>query len=217
MIMRLYLVPLWLRFWHWANALCFLALLLTGISLHFGSVKTPLIPFELAQTIHNVAGISMAVLWVLLVLFNALTGNWRQFIPNLKTFLPRLLKQQMFYGIDIFKGADHPFPKTKEAKFNPLQQVTYLCVVYGLLPILILTGMLFLFPEYAPDQIFGMGGLWPIAVTHYLIGLFLSAFLVVHVYMITIGETLLSELKMMITGWHEEHEAEPKQTEKDHV
>jgi thiosulfate reductase cytochrome b subunit len=32
---RIYLLPVWIRLWHWANALLIITLAITGISLHF--------------------------------------------------------------------------------------------------------------------------------------------------------------------------------------
>jgi thiosulfate reductase cytochrome b subunit len=199
---RSYVVPLWLRLWHWTNALLFLTLLVTGVSLHFATPESPLIPFAAARTVHNVAGIALSILYAALIVANAFTGNGRQFLPRPSGFAERLKRQQAFYASGIFKGEARPFPMTPERKFNPLQQIAYLAVVYGAMPVLIASGFLFMFPELAPDRLLGMGGLWPIAVVHYLIGLFLTVFLIGHVYMATAGETVLSEIKMMITGWH---------------
>ena len=38
---RFYLSPLWLRLWHWLNALCFLVLIATGLSMHFSDLERP--------------------------------------------------------------------------------------------------------------------------------------------------------------------------------
>ncbi len=81
---------------------------------------------------------------------------------------------------------------------------------------LIVSGFLFMFPEYLPDRLFGMGGVWPIAVIHYLLAVLLTVFLVGHVYMATVGETVLSDIKMMITGWHNSHTVhEPEEMSDD--
>jgi thiosulfate reductase cytochrome b subunit len=202
---RTYMIPLWLRLWHWTNALLFLVLLVTGVSLHFATPEMPLIPFATARSLHNIAGIAISILYLPLIAANVFTGNGRQYLPRLKGFPGRLKRQQTFYARGIFKGEPHPFPMTPATKFNPLQQITYLAVIYGAMPVLIISGFLFMFPEVLPDRLLGMGGLWPVAVLHYLIGLFLTVFLIGHIYMATIGETVLSDLKMMITGWHKAH------------
>ncbi|MGQ7116419.1 hypothetical protein ACUOFC_68670, partial [Escherichia sp. TWPC-MK] len=40
---------------------------------------------------------------------------------------------------------------TTQSKFNPLQQVAYVGVMYGLLPLLLLTGLLCLYPQAVGD------------------------------------------------------------------
>lgn len=50
-----------------------------------------------------------------------------------------------------YAGEEHPFPATTKSKFNPLQQVAYVGVMYGLLPLLLLTGLLCLYPQAVGD------------------------------------------------------------------
>jgi thiosulfate reductase cytochrome b subunit len=51
---------------------------------------------------------------------------------------------------------------------------------------------------------FGMDGLVPVAVLHYLVGIVIVTFMVAHIYLGTTGVKATSLFKMMITGWHEE-------------
>ncbi|MEO5367159.1 MAG: cytochrome b/b6 domain-containing protein [Magnetococcus sp. WYHC-3] len=203
---RVLMIPPWLRLWHWSNAACFLALIYSGSSLHFAGTALDgvLLDFANARKVHNVAGLTLAALYLFFLVQGVRSGNLRQYFPRLDaSWWQELWAVMGYYGGGIFKGAPHPFVPTPERKFNPLQQVTYLGVTLGGLPLLIASGVLFFFPEVFPDQILGMGGIWPLAVGHYLIAFFLTLFLVGHVYIITCGATLTSELKMMITGWHE--------------
>lgn len=50
-----------------------------------------------------------------------------------------------------YAGEEHPLPATTQSKFNPLQQVAYVGVMYGLLPLLLLTGLLCLYPQAVGD------------------------------------------------------------------
>jgi thiosulfate reductase cytochrome b subunit len=200
----LMLYPLWLRIWHWINALLFLILVASGISLHFaGPEMSFLIPFGTARSLHNVSGLLLAGGYVAYLIYNVRSNNIRHYIPVWKGLFDRMIVQSLYYGVGIFKGAHHPIPPTEKQKFNPLQQLTYLAVMYGALPALILTGILLLVPELAPDQVLGMGGVWPVAIAHYLIGVGLAAFLISHVYIITTGETLSHNLKKMFHGLEE--------------
>ncbi|MBF0178822.1 MAG: cytochrome b/b6 domain-containing protein [Magnetococcales bacterium] len=194
------LYPVWIRVWHWSNALSFLALLVTGVSLHFAEPGAPLIPFETARVVHNLFGILLGCGWLAFVIGNLWSRNGIHYRPRPQGLLVRLLIQGRFYGIGIFRGQPHPFPATRDAKFNPLQQVTYLMVMYGAMPLLILSGLAFFFDGLTPDRVLGMDGLWIAGVLHYLIGLFLTLFLIGHLYLATAGETLLGEFKKMVFG-----------------
>lgn len=52
----LYLYPVWVRLWHWTNALLFLILIASGVSMHFAGADW-LMSFATARVVHNVAGI----------------------------------------------------------------------------------------------------------------------------------------------------------------
>ncbi|MBF0379937.1 MAG: cytochrome b/b6 domain-containing protein, partial [Magnetococcales bacterium] len=122
-------------------------------------------------------------------------GNIVHYKMRFAGLLPRLIKQAMFYGVGIFKGEHHPFPSTPHCKFNPLQQVTYIFVMFIAMPGLIITGLLFFFPQLAPEQFLEMDGLWVVGVLHYLIGVFLVTFMIGHIYLATAGERVTSEFK----------------------
>ncbi|MBF0422451.1 MAG: cytochrome b/b6 domain-containing protein [Magnetococcales bacterium] len=210
---KVLLYPLWVRLWHWSNALFFILLLVSGISLHFADPHTPFIPFAMARVIHNLSGLCLTAGFLLFVVNNWRSGNSRHYRPVRRLWLNRIMKQADFYSRGIFLGKHHPFPPTWEQKFNPLQQLTYLVIMYLVLPTVIVTGFMLWVPEWAPNRILGMDGFWPAAVMHYLIAVALGIFFIGHVYLVTVGETLTSQLKKMVTGWedislHEENDHE---------
>ena len=49
------------------------------------------------------------------------------------------------------QGESHPFPASPRSKFNPLQQAAYVGVMYGLLPLLLISGLLSLYPTVVGD------------------------------------------------------------------
>ncbi|HYH19871.1 MAG TPA: cytochrome b/b6 domain-containing protein [Azospirillum sp.] len=200
---RIYLLPPWIRIWHWTNALLIITLTITGASVHFADPNLPMVPFELATQIHNIAGLALTAAYVFFVVANIVSGNWWQYVPKPQGFLTRCLRQMRFYAWGIFRGEPHPYPPTPEANFNALQQIVYWFVMYILMPLLLVTGLVFLWPEFAPKSVFGMDGLLPVAVLHYLVGLVIVAFMVAHIYLGTTGHTVTSLFRMMVTGWHE--------------
>jgi thiosulfate reductase cytochrome b subunit len=200
---HIYLLPLWIRLWHWANALLIITLTITGISLHFADPNLSLVEFSLAARIHDIAGISLVTVYALFVVANIVSGNWWQYVPKPPGVLERCRIQAKWYLMGIFKGEPHPYRVSEEANFNALQAISYWVIMYLIMPVMLLTGLIFLFPEFAPDRLFGFDGLLPVAILHYLTGAGIVIFMLVHIYLGTTGKTATSMYKTMVTGWHE--------------
>ncbi len=200
----LYLYPAWLRLWHWLNALLFLTLLVTGLSMHYSLHW--LVPFEVAVPVHNAAGMLLTGFWLAFVAGNLWGGNGKHYRIDLRTLPHDLMVQTRYYLHGIFVGAPHPFHVSAENKLNALQTLSYIGVMFGLMPILILSGWSFLFSTALPDTLFGVGTVWIVAMVHLTTSWMLALFLIVHIYIITTGETPTTNLKAMISGWHEGHE-----------
>jgi thiosulfate reductase cytochrome b subunit len=203
--MKMYLYPVWLRLWHWTNALFFIILIVSGISLHYSSTHSLLVPFKTAIAAHNAAGIALALTYLGFIAFNFATGNWRQYVPRLRGMVFRIIIQTRFYLSGIFNGDRHPFETTMKRKFNPLQQITYLGIMYVLMPVILASGLFMMFPQYAPVEVLGLGGIWPMATVHAAAGFFLSLFMFGHIYLATTGEKVSANFTAMFTGWHEHH------------
>ena len=199
---RTYLFPAWIRLWHWINAALIVVLGVTGLSLHYADPKLPLVDFELAVRIHNACGIALAFTYLVFLVANVVSGNGRHFFPRGPGFFAALWAQLRWYAWGSFTGAPHPHHPTADSPFNILQAVTYAGVMYGLMPVLIGSGLVFLYPELAPDQLFGFDGLLPIALLHYLAAMALLLFLLTHIYLGTTGRTLGQMFRAMVSGWH---------------
>jgi thiosulfate reductase cytochrome b subunit len=204
---KLYLYPVWLRAWHWLNALLFFASLVTGVSMHFALGW--LIPFDVAVPVHNVAGILLTVSWVAFLVGNVIGGNGKHYLVNIRALPMDLFRQVRYYVYGIFVNEPHPFHVSAEHKLNALQTLSYVGVMYGLVPLLIISGWAFLFSAELPETLFGIGTIWIVAMTHLLLAWMMLLFLVVHMYIITTGETPTTNIKAMITGWHRETTPEP--------
>lgn len=199
---REYLIAPWIRIWHWSNALLILILGITGMSVHFADPDLMLVEFSLAVRIHNIAGVTLIGAYLFFVVANIVSGNWWQFVPKPPGILQRLIKQALWYGIGVFKGEPHPHEPSKDEHFNVLQAVTYWNVMYLLMPVILISGLVYLYPEFAPDTLFGFDGLLPIALVHYLSAVAILLFMLSHIYLGTTGKTVGQMFRMMITGWH---------------
>ncbi len=193
---RVYLYKGFERFWHWAQAALIVFMLLTGFEIH-GTYK--LLGFERAVHLHTLAAWSLIGLWVFAIFWHLTTGEWRQYIPS----VDKLVAMSRFYAVGIFKGEPHPFKPTPARKHNPLQRLAYLFVLVVIGPLLWASGALLLF--YGDWPALGLAALplaW--AAWAHTAGAFLMlAFLIAHLYLITTGHRLTTQLKSMITGWEE--------------
>ncbi|MFP4369838.1 MAG: cytochrome b/b6 domain-containing protein [Candidatus Kapaibacterium sp.] len=203
---KLYLYPLWLRIWHWVNAIFFIILIATGISLYYADESEILVSFDLARLLHNISGVAATFLFLIYVIFNIKSKNYKYYIPKGPGLVERMFRQGHYYVYGVFKGEGHPFHPNKADKFNPLQKVTYFVVMFIMFPIVIISGWFMFFPEFAPEEVLGMGGVWPMAISHMVFGFLLSVFMFAHIYLATLGETVFSNFKSMFTGYHYVHE-----------
>ncbi len=202
---KIYLYPKWIRLWHTLNALMFLVLILTGISLHFASMEGSPISFELSMILHNICAIVLTFNYGIFLIGNTLTRNGMYYRKWRKNLWPKLWKQLYFYAIGFFKGDPHPFPVTKKQKFNPLQKVSYVFAMYVGMPLLIVSGIALMFPEKISITLFNISGLLFYSSLHIIVGFVLSIFLLIHLYTCTLGDKPGTLFKSMLTGYHEEH------------
>jgi thiosulfate reductase cytochrome b subunit len=200
----MYLYPKWIRAWHVLNAILFLVLIVTGISMQYTDKQNGIymVGFAMAVKWHNYAAFMLTVNYVVFILGNGLTANGRYYRIKRDTFLSDLMKQAKYYAFGMFKGEKHPFPVTMESKFNPLQKITYVLAMYLGMPLLIISGFVLLFPEVAFDKVMGVSGLVLNDVLHITTGFLLSVFMIIHIYTCTLGAKPTSLFRGMITGYH---------------
>lgn len=196
---KIYLYTRFERFWHWVQALLIVLLLVTGFEVH-GFYE--LLGFERAVKWHNYLGITWLVLFVFIVFWLLTTGEWKQYVPTTR----KLFEVLKYYSYGIFHGLPHPVQKCVDAKHNPLQRLTYLGLSAVLLPVQMVTGLLYWtynsWAEWGLDWL----SLEVLAVIHIIGAFLILSFLVVHVYMTTTGHSLTAHVAAMCTGWEEVEE-----------
>jgi len=202
---KIYLYPLLIRIWHLINALAIIFLIITGISLQYSDPLYPFMRFDLAVAIHNICGILLAFNYIIFIVGNIITGNSKHYIFRIKGYISKLMKQSYYYSIGIFKGEAPPFPINESNKFNPLQQFSYVVIMYLVLPILIISGFGLLFPEIVINQLQKTSGIFITDMLHIIGGFIVSIFLFVYIYFCTIGKKPFKNFKSIITGWHEDN------------
>ena len=187
------------RLWHWSSALLIISMIITGFEIH-GSFS--LLGFETAVNLHIIAAWTLIAFWFLGIFWHLVTGEWKQYVP---ASVNKLVAMMKYYAIDIFLGGGHPHYKTRRHKLNPLQRLAYLAIHVVILPLIVLTGLLYYFYPYWGE--IGLGGvsLASIALTHTALAFAVLAFLVVHLYLaLTTSREPLGYLKAMISGYEKE-------------
>jgi len=195
MKVKIHLYTRFERFWHWFQAFLIIFLLVTGFEVH-GSLK--LFGYADACRWHNLAGWTLLSLAAFAIFWHLTTGHWRHYQP---TFY-NLKKIANSYVFGMMRGESHPFHKTPERKLNPLQALSYLFLKVVMLPLQLLSGLLY---YYYNDWInWGLTmRLDGVALLHTAMAFILLLFLVVHIYLTTTGGSLVSYTLAMITGWEE--------------
>ncbi|MCW8849031.1 MAG: cytochrome b/b6 domain-containing protein, partial [Melioribacteraceae bacterium] len=114
--------------------------------------------------------------------------------------------QMRYYLFGMFKNEPHPTKKTVLRKLNPMQKLTYFGLKVLVIPIMVSSGILYMlyrYPQRHEIMYLNIDSLEVIALVHTFAAFFLVSFVIVHLYLITTGETLTSNLKAMFTGYEE--------------
>lgn len=184
------------RFSHWTQAILIILLMITGFEVN-GAYT--LLGYERAAGLHRIFAWILIWLWVFVIFWNLVTGEWRQYIPTTK----KLLAVVNYYSKGIFdKNAQHPYKKTRAAKHNPLQRLAYLSFNVMISPVIWITGLLYMFyndwPQVGLDNYLTLG---MVAGVHAAAAFAMLIFFIGHVYMITTGKKVTDQVKAMITGY----------------
>lgn len=203
---KVYVYKSFERFWHWLQAILIIFLAFSGFEIH-GMYK--FFGFEEAVMYHNIAAYLFIILIVFAIFWHFTTGEWRQYVPTYKN----LSSQFQYYIFGMFKNAPHPTKKTVLRKLNPMQKLTYFGLKVLVIPVMVTSGLLYILFRYPQgDEILyiNIGSLEVVALVHTIAAFFLVSFVMVHLYLITTGETITSNLKAMLTGYEELEEDEPE-------
>ena len=200
---KLYLYPGLIRLWHALNAVLIILLIISGLSMQYSDPLNPLFRFDLAVSVHNIAGFILIFDYLLFIIGNTISKNGRHYRIQLKGLIDRLVAQFRYYTYGIFKHETAPFPVTKKMKFNPIQQVSYFMTMYVLMPLIFLTGLPMLFSGAFIRQLLGSNAFFVTDIIHITLGFLLSIFLMIHLYFCTFGAKPYSNFKSIVTGYHE--------------
>ena len=188
--------PRFERVWHWTQMALIFVLLFTGLGMN--GVHS-LLPFGPAVIFHTIAAILLLVLWIFVTVWLFTTGTWKQFIPRKEG----MIQVARFYALGVFKGEKHPYRKVYWRKHNPLQAATYFVVKWMIFPAVWVSGLFYLTYNLWEDSAIAATLLVVMANVHLLAAYVVAAFVVAHVYLLTIGRGFRHHVKPMVTGYEE--------------
>jgi thiosulfate reductase cytochrome b subunit len=157
-------------------------------------------------SLHKSAGFILIGSFLYWLAYYVITGGFKKHYMFHMRDAKVMMGQALYYTFSMFKGGKSPFTPSAHEKFNPLQKIAYLAVMLILTPIIIATGILFSDISYFLKIINYIGGVRILDALHVATGYAFLLYLVVHLYMATLGDRVISHIKAMITGYDEEHE-----------
>jgi len=73
--------------------------------------------------------------------------------------------------------------------------------MFFMMPLLLISGILYMYPFYFSSFIAFLGGLKVVALFHYIMAIIFTAFFVAHLYLATTGHTVFADFIAMVTGY----------------
>ncbi len=198
---KIYVYPASDRIWHWIHALSIAMLIITGIPLHFSSLRFMSLPA--AVKLHTFFGLVVSFDFILYLLNMFFYGSIKNYLPR-KSDGKEAILMAKYYLWGIFRGEEEPFHPRPGHRLNALQKPAYLVVMMILVPIQIATGILIWKASGAEALLNSLGGLKTISTLHLLNAYLLAAFLISHIYLATTGKTPSYFFRVMITGYADE-------------
>ena len=207
------------RITHWITTINFLALFLSGIAIllahprlywgEAGGVGAPSLidlplPFVLDVTIrgpgrylHFMSAWILVLTGLVYVVIGISTHHFRNHLLPDKSQLRWNAIQQIVSDHMRFKRSR----EDEAVSYNLLQRVTYLVVIFGLVPLMIWTGLAMSpgFTSVFPAVVSMLGGHQAARTIHFFVAVFLVAFLIIHIAMVWLAG-FKNRVGAMITG-----------------
>lgn len=213
------------RLWHWVNAVAIIVMLMSGLMisnahphLYWGEYganadhpwwSPPQFPGW--ATIPSTYNLALARHWHLFFAWVFAFGLLAHMIISLinrhiqrDLSLSRRELAPAHLWQDVKDHARLKFPTGQEAlSYNVLQKITYIAVVFGVIPLLILTGL-----SLSP----GLNAVlhWPLDLVggrasarsiHFIAAGLMAAFIVVHLLLVVLAGPF-NEVRSIVTGWY---------------
>jgi thiosulfate reductase cytochrome b subunit len=202
---KVYVNPLPVRIWHWANALMFIVLIVTGVQIRYLDIFS-LMSFRTAVVVHNWVAFALIANFFIWLVFYLFSDRNKAYHPefNILKLADQSLEQMLYYGYGMFRGQPNPHHIDPYNKFNPLQRMLYQILMLFLLPLQFATGLMLWDVKRFQPWIDMVGGVRVVDTVHVLIFIFFVFYMFFHPYLATLGHTPTAHIKAMITGYEDD-------------
>ena len=209
------------RIWHWVNAVTIFVMLMSGLGifnahpmLYWGqygaNLDTPWLTLDRFPGWATIPGDyslalsrhwHLAFAWVLAfgLLFYFIRSLWNRHLQkDIALSVTEVAPSHLW--ADIKKHARLDFSES-EARYNPLQKITYSLILFVVLPVVILTGLCMSpgFGGVTPWLTDLFGGRASARSIHFICAGAIAAFIVLHVVLVILAGPY-NEMRSMITG-----------------
>jgi len=207
---KLYVNPLPVRIWHWTNAIGFVLLILTGLQIRYVG-QLDLLSFRTAVVAHNWIGFVLIANFFIWLGFYLFTDKIKVYHPELSPvkYFKASFRQMQYYGYGIFRGDPNPHHVGIYRKFNALQSMMYQIIMMLVVPLQFATGVLLWDVARFGSVVDRLGGVRVVDTVHVLLFIFFCGFIIVHVYLASLGHTPTAHFKAMLTGYEDVDEPPP--------
>jgi len=180
-------------------------MILTGFQIRYAEMLS-FMTLSNAIAIHNYLGFLIIANYFIWLTYYLGSGNVKIYFPDQRNVVALILKQIQYYGYGIFVGKPNPHTVTRENKFNPLQQLVYIAIMFVFLPAQMMSGLFLWQIKKYEEYINLLGGIKLLDTIHVLLFFFFTSYLFIHCYLSTLGHTPLAHFKAMFTGYEEHRE-----------
>lgn len=207
---KIYVNPLPVRIWHWANAVLFILLVASGVQIRYLDVFD-VVPFRTAVTVHNWVGFALIANFFVWLLFYLFSERNRAYHPefNILKQARASFAQMKYYAWGMFRGEHSPHRIDPYDKFNPLQRLLYQILMLLLLPLQFATGLALWDVKRFQAWVDLFGGVRVVSTVHVLIFVFFVFYLLIHPYLATLGRTPMAHIEGMVTGYEDVEDEQP--------
>ena len=174
---------------------------------HAGSDNSIIIvAFAGALRWHKIAAAILVLNYLVFIIGNRITRNGKHYGIKKKDLHPGIRNQIKYFTYGIFRGEKQSYPMTLSNKFNPLQKITYVVVMYIVFPLLVFSGLMLMMPDMTLIKFVGRGIYIFTDIVHIIMGFLILLFLLIHLYTCTIESKSGSLFRGIITGYYGEDE-----------